>query len=262
MIVESYEDVIVLSGSLRSNFWDTIHTAISLTLKRHPTGVIIDCSGIVEASAEGVETFRDAMDFIKEHDARIIVAAVPEQILDVLKTVPEVRSQLPIAASVGEARRSLDLLVEAPSKKKQAIPSTDEQVLVCLFGDEHDRAALHLGSKVADTLLARIVLLYVVLMPRDLPLQAPMPEDEELAVKAIEHGKSYLAGRNLSAVARLERGRDLASAVQEVANEVKISHVVVPLSPDPVKMEANQKLVRSVLEKVTQTVVFVRGQRK
>ncbi|MCO5297428.1 MAG: hypothetical protein M9921_11275 [Fimbriimonadaceae bacterium] len=259
MIVESYEDVIVLSGALRSNFWDTIHTAISLTLKRHPTGVIIDCSGLTEATPEGAETFHDAMDFIKEHDARIIVAAVPAPILEVLKTVPEVRSQLPIAASVEEARRSLDLLVEEPKKKKQAPPSTDEQVLVCLFGDDNDRAALHLGSKIADTLLARIVLVYVVLMPRDLPLQAPMPEDEELAAKAIDHGKAYLAERNINATARLERGRDLASAVQEVANEINTSHVVVPLSPDPVKMEANQKLVRSVLEKVADIVVFVRG---
>src|SRR5436853_3309421 len=112
VIVESYEDVIVLSGALRSNFWETLHTAISLTLKRHPSGVIIDCSGLVEATPEGAETFRDAMEFIHQHDARVIVAAVPPNILQVLRTVPDVRSQLAVADSVEAARHSLDLITE------------------------------------------------------------------------------------------------------------------------------------------------------
>ena len=81
MIVESYEDVIVLSGALRSNFWETIHTAISLMLKRHPTGVVIDCSGITEVTQAGADTFRDVMAYIEEHDARIIVAAVSPAVI-------------------------------------------------------------------------------------------------------------------------------------------------------------------------------------
>src|SRR5947207_872967 len=113
MIVESYEDVVILSGPLRSNFWETIHTAIALTLKRHPTGVIIDCSGITELTPEGAETFQDAIQFVKEHErARIVVAAVSPQAMEVLRHVPEVRSQLPVVATVEEARRSLDLLLK------------------------------------------------------------------------------------------------------------------------------------------------------
>ena len=127
MIVESYEDVIVLSGELRSNFWETIHTAIALTLKRHPTGVIIDCSGITLMTPEGGETFHDAIDFVAEHDrARIVVAGVSKSVLEVLRSVPEVRSQLPVAESVEDARRSLDLLVEdepdVPKKKRRKVP--------------------------------------------------------------------------------------------------------------------------------------------
>src|SRR4051794_2917253 len=105
MIVESYEDVIILSGALRSNYWETLHTAISLTLKRHPSGVIIDCSGLTEATPEGAETFRDVMEYIHGHDARVIVAAVPSKVYEVLRTVPEVRSQLAITESVEEARK-------------------------------------------------------------------------------------------------------------------------------------------------------------
>lgn len=259
MIVESYEDVIVLSGALRSNYWDTIHTAISLTLKRHPTGVIIDCSALTEATPEGAETFRDAMEFITSHDARIIVAAVGGKVLEVLKSVPEVRSQLPIAASVAEARHSLDLLVVAPSKKKALVAGSEHIVLVCLRGGSDDMAALHMGSQIADTIQAHITLVYVVEVPRDLPLQAPLPADEDAAAAAIATGKTYLTERSIASNARLDRGRDLASAVHDVATETDASHVVVPLSRDPIRAEENQRLVKSMLEKLSHTVVFVRG---
>ena len=259
MIVESYEDVIVLSGALRSNYWDTIHTAISLTLKRHPTGVIIDCSALTEATPQGAETFRDAMEFITGHAARIMVAAVPGKVLDVLRSVPDVRSQLPIAASVAEARRSLDLLVVAPSKKKALVASSKEIVLVCLRGRSDDVAALHLGSQIADTIQANITLVYVVEVPRDLPLQAPMPAQEEHAAKAIEYGKAYLTGRGIASNARLDRGRDLASAVHDVAVGIDASHVVVPLSRDPIEADDNQRLVTSMLVKLSHTVVLGGG---
>ena len=260
MIVESYEDVIVLSGALRSNFWDTIHTAISLTLKRHPSGVIIDCSGLTEATPAGAETFRDAMQFIQDHDARIIVAAVPEAVLEVMKSVPEVRSQLPIAVSVKEARRSIDLLVEAPKKKKApALRSVGPPLLVCLRGNTHDQSAVQLGSQIADTLHAAIVLVYVVLVPRNLPLQAPLPAQEEEAAQVLERGKAYLGSHELGCTPRLERGRDLGATVRDLAEELSCSHVVVPLSADPVHLEAEERLVRALLENVRCETVMVRG---
>ena len=44
---------------------------------------------------------------IEAANARIIVAMLPDNVLAVIKTIPGVRSQLPIAASVAEARSSL-----------------------------------------------------------------------------------------------------------------------------------------------------------
>ena len=197
MIVESYEDVIVLSGALRSNFWETIHTAISLTLRRHATGVIIDCSGITECTPDGADTFRDIMEFTASHDARIIVAAVPEAVMEVLKSVPHVRSQLAIAGSIEEARRSLDIFVEEEDPKgKRRVggpQSTNPKVLVCLATGTSkmaDDAAMRTGLRVADSIPTEIILVCVLVVPRDLPLQAPLPKAEESTAKAIERAQA------------------------------------------------------------------------
>jgi anti-anti-sigma regulatory factor len=260
VIVESYEDVIVLSGALRSNFWETIHTAISLMLRRHPTGVIIDCSGITEVTPQGADTFVDIMRFIEEHDARIIVAAVPPHAMDVLRSVPEVRSQLAVARSVEEARKSLDLLVEPEKRRKQeVIARSSHKLLVVLLGGKTDQDALELGSEIADTLEAEIHIVFVVTVPRDLPIQAPMPQQEAMAAESIENAKAYLTSRKVARTARLERARDVAQAINDVLAEVPATQVVVPLSPEENDVDDMAKLVKNVLTRVPATVIFVRG---
>lgn len=264
MIVESYEDVIVLSGALRSNFWETIHTAISLLLKRHPSGVIVDCSGITECTPAGAETFRDAMEYIEEHDARIIVAAVPATVMDVIKSVPHVRSQLAVAPSVEVARRSLDILDHHEEENKpRRKHSTNPKVLVCLAtgtGDESDDAAMRLGSLLASALETEIILVCVLIVPRDLPLQAPLAKHEESTSRAIGRAHAFYDGKDLLHEARVERGRDVASTLAGVMEEVGVSHVVLPLNDDEMDHEINAKLIRSVLAKLKSEVVFVRNQ--
>jgi anti-anti-sigma regulatory factor len=263
MIVESYEDVIVLSGALRSNFWETIHTAISLLLKRHPSGVIIDCSGITECTADGAETFRDAMEYIEDHDARIIVAAVPKAIMEVIKSVPHVRSQLAVAPSVDVARKSLDLLVEDEEGKTKKKPQSSlPKILVCLAtgtGDESDDAAMRLASLLATAVGTEIILVCVLIVPRELPLQAPLAKQEESTGRAIGRAHAFYDGKNQLYEARVERGRDIASTLAGVMDEVAVSHVVLPLNDDEKESEGNARLIKSVLGKLNSEVVFVRN---
>ena len=265
MIVESYEDVIVLSGALRSNFWDTIHTAISLTLKRHPSGVIVDCSGITECTPEGADTFRDAMEFIEGHSARIIVAAVPEGVMEVMKSVPHVRSQLPIAASVEAARRSLDLLLEdeehAPKRRSQP-SSTNPKVLVCLAtgtGEAADDAAMVAASRLADSLHTEIILTCVLIVPREQPINAPLPKQEESTGRAIERAHAFYDGKHQLFQTRVERGRDIPAILKSVTDEVEVAVVVLPLNEDPMEAETNAKLVKGVTAKLKEEVIFVRA---
>src|SRR5204863_9799246 len=116
MIVESIGDVIKLSGDLTSNHWETIRTAAGLVLKRHPRGVVVDCSGITSCTEQGAETFYDMLMHIERKKSRIIVANIPPVVREALKHVPEVRSRLAVASTVEEAQHSLDLLETISSK--------------------------------------------------------------------------------------------------------------------------------------------------
>src|SRR2546423_14865634 len=109
MIVACKDDVVHLSGSLHKNQWLTIKAAAKLLLQQHPQGILIDCSGLTDISEDGAKTFLEAMKDIQGEGARIIVVNLPEQILEVIRSVPGVRSQLPIARTIEEARASFRL---------------------------------------------------------------------------------------------------------------------------------------------------------
>ncbi len=257
MIVESYDDVISLSGALRSNFWETIHTAISLTLKRHPSGVIIDCSGIEECTPAGAETFRDAMEFIRRFDARIIVAAVPVAVHEVLKSVPEVRSQLPIAATIEEARKSLDLLDSGSVKKKKA-PTVARRILVMIEGAPSDTYTIRQAIEQADKIATEICLLYPVLVPRELPINSPLPDEEDMASKALAYCKGILQKSDIHSSLRIERARDIAGAIEQALEEVNVCLVLVGLSYDFHEKEQSLRVMKSLLAKVQTPLMFVR----
>ena len=260
MIVESYEDVILISGALRSNFWDTIQTAISLTLKRHPSGVIIDCGGITECTPNGAETFRDAMEFIKEHAARIIVAAVPDPVREVLKSVPEVRSQLPIADSVEEARRSLDLLLEPEGKKPKPPREKLSKIVMLLTHGDLCPELYDMAEQASEAHHSEIVVAYVIVVPRHLPIQAPLAAEEEEAARSLEEAKRGFEKRHVPHSVTIERGRDVASALQQVVENTGARQVLVVLSPNEKELDDQLKALRSVLTKVTLPVVAVRPQ--
>ena len=258
MIVESYEDTIILSGSLRSNYWETLHTAISLMLKRHPSGVIIDCSALSEATPLGAQTFRDVMEFIHNHDARVLVAAVPAHIREVLKSVTEVRSQLAIADTVEEARHSLDLLVEEKPSKRRHSNGGGSKIVVCLTGEEIDKEALHIASQLAEARGSVLHLVYVVVVPRDLPLTAPLPKEEGYATTAIDKART-LIDKHISYEPHIERGRDVPSALEDLIAETKCGLVVMPIPTSTNDGDGNAKLIKSVLSKIPQEVILVRG---
>ena len=107
MIIETKDDVVRLSGSLTRNQWMTIKAAANLLLTNHPEGIIVDCSHLEGISEDGAKTFLEAMRDIEAAKSRILVVSLPQQVLAVCKTVPGVRSQLPIADTIEDARASL-----------------------------------------------------------------------------------------------------------------------------------------------------------
>ena len=259
MIVESYEDVIILSGALKSNFWHTVHTAISLSLKRAPQGVIIDCSQITECSREGADTFRDILGFLEKHEARVIVAAVPRHVMTVLKDVPEVRSQLPIAETVEVARASLfRLALPADDGKKRKKSANLTRFMVVLTGCPSDRYALQIACEHAKYAQADLVLMAPVIVPRELPLQAPLMEEETEAERVLSAGLSFCDEEGVHATRHIERGRDVASTIDDALAEEESGQVILGLPFSAHNDDSASKLVKAVLAKVARPLMFVR----
>ena len=125
MIIETKDDVVRLSGSLTRNQWMTIKAAVNLLLTNRPEGIIVDCSHLDSISEAGAKTFLEAMRDIEAMKARIIVVRLPEQVLAVCKTVPGVRSQLPLADSIEEARASLRMM-NRPGVREKRVSAKDE----------------------------------------------------------------------------------------------------------------------------------------
>ncbi len=264
MIVESYEDVVILSGSLNANQWETIHTAIALTLKRHPSGVIIDCSGLVSATPEGAETFHSAMQFVGEHArARIILAAVPKDVLEVLRGVTEIRSQLPVVESVDDARRSLDLLVTSDDnggkKKKEPAKVCTRQILATVTPGEWDEHVLDVIAELVDSGGTKVILFIPIIVPRELPLQAPMPEYESAASTFADKAREVFQKVGVVNEVRIERAREFSGVVADQADQVGAGQVLVGVSASHLQDDDSAKAFRSLLDKVVQPLVIVRG---
>ncbi len=229
MIVEAKEDVLVLSGSLTQNYWETIRTAATLLLKRHPSGIVIDCGQLNEdaVTIEGVETFRDALNYIVSKNARIIVAKVPEKVREALTQVPGVRSQLPIADSVDAARASLHLSEET---EKEMLPSTTHGLLLSISDSKDDEyQALRLSCMIANYRKAPVHLIYCIEIPRALPIGAPLPEKEAHARLALEDVERLAKKQGVAVIRHVQRTRDWSETLVRLANELNIETLVVTI---------------------------------
>jgi anti-anti-sigma regulatory factor len=190
MIIEARNDVVSLEGSLDKNLWPTIQAAANLLLRHHTQGIIIDGSTLTGCSPEGAKTFRDAMDYIERYRARIVVAQLPESVMDVVKSVPGVRSRLPISDTIEAAR-----------------------------------ASLHLAR--ADGQKTRVHLAYFLEVPRQMPINAPLPEQESLARATLEAAEKWVRREGLTAVAHVARTRDAGDEIVHLAGVVHANIIIL-----------------------------------
>src|SRR5438874_4763032 len=207
MIVASKDDVVQLSGFLHKNQWLTIKATAKLLMKDHPEGILIDCSGLSEISADGAKTFADAMRDIQGEGARIIVCCLPDNVLQVIRTVPGIRSQLPIAGSVEEARSSLRLGGSASGITAEKTASA-HGVVVPIFPALDVDYALTIAARLARDIRSNVHLIYLLEVARHLPLMTPMGEEEATANRLLGQGLQTAKRLNLPVTTHLERVRD------------------------------------------------------
>jgi len=256
MIIDARSDVVTLSGRLEKNLWPNIQAAAQLLLRLHPNGILIDASEVTYCCPEGARTFIDAIEYIERHRARIVLCRAPECVMSVIRTVPGARSQVAISATLEEARASLDLELRARKRERPLRGSETEPptVLVPILqgtmsvksplgiahtvgcevhhDETHDRQA-----RVA--IKPRIQLSYVLVVPRSLPLNTPLPEEEVDARALLKEAEDFAALHGLNLNADVARTRDAAEEIVELAQRLKAIKMVIGIPPTALGRETS-----------------------
>jgi nucleotide-binding universal stress UspA family protein len=262
MIIETRDDVVRLSGSLHKNQWLTIKAAANLLLHNHPQGIIIDCSELAEISEAGAKTFLEAMRDIEGARARIMVAGLPPALLAVCRTVPGVRSQLPIAESVEAARASLRM-GDRPSAA--ALPPDaarrSSTILVPLIADLDLTHVANLAGRLARATRADLRVVYFLEVVRNLPLGAPLIEQEQAARDSLEKAAQYAKQLGVNATPHVERVREAVDGILVAVKNYNAGMVVIGATSDPQGGEGHDifhELVDALLHRAPCEVVIGR----
>lgn len=253
MIIEARDDTITLRGTIKANIWPAIQAAAALLLRHHPTGIIIDCSAVTEATAKGAETFADAFKYITACKARIIVAALSPELLEISKVVPGVRSQLPIANTVEEARASIALEEITPLRGKAR-----RTAVVPLFGNW--QRAVHLAVKAAHEISAEIHMVDLIKVPRTLPIGSPLPERESAARSRLDAAKAYADSMGIKSFVHAERVRTESAGLIDFMDQLDASFAVVStdrMGRDEPYIEDEEAV--TLIETATRDIAVIKG---
>lgn len=234
MIIQTKGDVIRLKGSLVTNQWPAIKSAVILLLGDHPGGAIIDGSALTSISEAGAKTFLEASHFIESQSARVIVSGLSEPIIAEIRKIPGIRSQLVLASTVEEARASLETGSAAQVTERRTKPA----VLVPLIGawpKALPYAVLEAGARKAE-----IHLLCVLQIPRNLPLGAPMPEMEKQAQELLTEAEKTMRRKNVVVYKRTTRARDIVEGAAKFAAETKPELIVLAYYKEDLIKEGNR----------------------
>jgi anti-anti-sigma regulatory factor/nucleotide-binding universal stress UspA family protein len=225
MIIEAREDVVTLRGKLSRNEWQNIKAAANHLLHNHPHGIIIDCSHIELPTQEGIETFIDARRDIEAQGARIILCNVPRDVLDAMRSVPGASSQLPVARGADEARSAFRLL----HGKSSLTTAGHTSILVPFLGPGDAEIAVPLACRLAPRERALIHLLYVVPVPRALPLGAPLGDLECLVEAELTRGEAIVRQKNIPVRRHIEQTRLISDAILNSARRLDAPVIVLGL---------------------------------
>lgn len=253
MIVEARRDTVSLQGALTKNHWQTIKAAANLLLKRHPAGIVINCAGLTECTEEGAETFFDAQTYIQKHGARIVLCDIPEHVMEVLRRVPGVRSQLPVACTMAQARASLGL---HSSYDETELPSEKVVLLPVWEGMNAEYAAKHALHLTRDE-HAVLHTIYILVVPQKLALTTPMPEQEAVAHRTLGMLEALAKRARVKCEKRVERCRDLTRAIVTVAEQERANMLVLGITQGDEMV--SESLVYTVLDKAPCEVFVVRA---
>ncbi len=132
-----------------------------------------------------------------------MVVGLTDEMLEIGQEVPGVRSQLPIAATVEEARASLQLGGADSAQRQGEIAG-----VVPIVGNW--RRAVYFADKLAVGESCEVHLVDLIKVPRTLPIGSPLPEREAAGQERLEEAQELVRKTGLKSFTHVERVRSEA----------------------------------------------------
>ncbi len=118
----------------------------------------------------------------------------------------------PIPPAAAKARRSVGAI---------------KRILVPTVGMPYSERGIELACRLGEEQKAEIILVYVVEVPRTLPLNAPLPTDEINAKEALDRGKEIVELRELNTITKMERAREAWEGIIRSAKDYDVDLIVM-----------------------------------
>ena len=122
----------------------------------------------------------------------------------------------PVSPEVAKARRSIDAV---------------KRILVPTVGTPHSERGVELACRLGEEQKAEIILVYVLEVPRTIPLGTPLPETEAKAQESLSRAEAIVKLHGLSAIPHIERAREAVEGIIRVAKDYEVDLIVLGIRP-------------------------------
>jgi nucleotide-binding universal stress UspA family protein len=159
-------------------------------------------------------------------------------------------------------RLGLSLLetARAPIQLGPAAALEYRNILVPVVAGPEGREAVDLAARLSAERRATIVAMRVIVVPLDQPLDADLPEQEELADQLLDEARAAAELYGVRMVERIVRSRSAGRAIVEEA-ERRQSEVIVLGAPRATRQQIFGKTVDYVLKHAPCRVIVAAGRR-
>lgn len=120
-------------------------------------------------------------------------------------------------------------------------------IFVPILETYYSGRAVELASRLGEDQKAKILLGYVVEVPRTLSLGVPLPEVEERGQQALAQARQIVAAHHLGSTTEMIRARQAGEGITRTARDHDVDLIVLGISPEPGFAEGSTERVAESL---------------
>jgi nucleotide-binding universal stress UspA family protein len=134
----------------------------------------------------------------------------------------------------------------------------ENSILVPLFENFDIEYAITIAGRASRELKQPVTLATLLVVPRSMPLTAPMAEEEEAALALLQRAEKAARQQGMRYARHVERVRDAEEGLLQVIKKYRASNVIVGAFADHIRDEQFVQLVDILLQRAPCNVVIVR----